>query len=271
MAKQTEKDSHYQHLEQQDSLTLLQWMNLEDHTVPQTLATVLPALAALVDAVADRMLAGGRLFYLGSGTSGRLGVVDASECPPTFGVPQGWVVGIIAGGDAAIRVAQEGAEDDRQQGWADLLAQGANPADTVLGITASGTTPYVLGAVQAAREAGLLTASLSCCSPAAVSALVDHPLEVVTGPEFVTGSTRLKAGTAQKLVLNMLSTAVMIRLGRVQGNRMVDMLLTNDKLVERGTRYVAEATGLPFAAAQALLLQHGSVRAAVAANYASGQ
>ncbi|MBX3103237.1 MAG: N-acetylmuramic acid 6-phosphate etherase, partial [Bacteroidetes bacterium] len=236
-------------------------------TVPQVVGTVLPALARLADAVADRMLAGGRLFYLGSGTSGRLGVVDASECPPTFGVPHGLVVGIIAGGDAAIRKAREGAEDDRHQGWQDLLAHQAGPQDTVLGITASGTTPYVLGALQQAREAGLLTASLSCCSPAAVSALVEHPLEVVTGPEFVTGSTRLKAGTAQKLVLNMLSTTVMIRLGRVHGNRMVDMLLTNDKLIARGTRYVAEATGLTETEAQALLLQHGSVRAAVTAFY----
>lgn len=263
-SKQTEKDSPYRHLEQQSIGTLLQWMNREDKTVPDAVERALPQIEALVKLVTDRMLAGGRLFYMGSGTSGRLGIVDASECPPTFGVPQGRVVGIIAGGDAAIRVAQEGAEDDTEQGWRDLLAHNPTSADVVVGITASGTTPYVLGALRSARDNGLGTGSISCNSAAKVSELADCPVEVVVGPEFVTGSTRLKAGTAQKLVLNMLTTTVMIQLGRVQDNRMVDMLLTNDKLVERGTRYVAEATGLPMAEAQALLLQHGSVRAAIA-------
>ncbi|MFN7707237.1 MAG: N-acetylmuramic acid 6-phosphate etherase [Sphingobacteriia bacterium] len=265
MSKQTEANSAYQALEQQELRTLLHWMNQEDQTVPLAVAQALPQIEQLVNLVYSRMQAGGRLFYLGSGTSGRLGVVDASECPPTFGVPQGRVVGLIAGGDAAIRLAQEGAEDDQSQGWKDLQQHGANPQDVVVGITASGTTPYVLGALKQARAAGIATGSISCNHPAEVSGWADAPVEVVVGPEFVTGSTRLKAGTAQKLVLNMLTTAVMIRLGHVQGNRMVDMKLSNEKLIDRGTRYVAEATSLPYAEAKHLLLLHGSVRAAIAA------
>ncbi len=246
-----------------DTAALLRAMNGEDRTVAEAVSRALPALEALVDATADRLLAGGRLFYLGAGTSGRLGVVDASECPPTFGVPQGLVVGLIAGGDGAIRKAVEGAEDDPEGGWRDLLAHGVGPADVVVGIAASGTTPYVVGALERCRAAGILTGAVTAHPGSPVSRAAERPVDVDTGPEFVTGSTRLKAGTAQKMVLNMLSTAVMIRLGRVQDNRMVDMQLTNAKLVERGTRMVAEATGLDRPSAERLLREAGSVRQAV--------
>jgi len=263
----TESDSPYRDLEHQSVPTLLAAINHEDHTVPQAVARALPQITALVQALEVKMRNGGRLFYLGSGTSGRLGIVDASECPPTYGVPHGLVVGIIAGGDGAIRKAVEGAEDDTAQGMIDLQAQGVSPADFVVGISASGTTPYVLGALRSLRELGIATGCLVCNADSPIAALADYPIEVVVGPEFVTGSTRMKAGTAQKLVLNMITTTVMIRLGRVRGNRMVDMQLSNAKLVARGTRYVAEATGLPEDQAQALLLQHGSVRAAVQAHF----
>lgn len=263
--KTTEASSLYDHLEQMSTRELLTNINREDQKVPQVIVGMLPQIEALVERVYAQMREGGRLFYLGSGTSGRLGIVDASECPPTYGVPHGWVVGLIAGGDGAIRQAVEFAEDDRQQGWHDLQAHRVNPGDFVLGITASGTTPYVLGAVEACRAAGIPTGGLTCNAEAPLSALVEYPIEAVVGPEFVTGSTRMKAGTAQKLILNMISTSVMVKLGRVQGNRMVDMQLANQKLVARGTRMVMEATGLDEARAQARLLETGSVRAAIEA------
>ncbi len=265
--RSTEADSPVGDLTALSTAELLAAMNALDAEVPAVVSGCAPALGRLIDALAPRMQQGGRLFYLGAGTSGRLGVVDASECPPTFGVPAGMVVGIIAGGDAAIRRAVEGAEDDTAAGWAELTGTLAvTPLDTVVGLSASGTTPYVLGAVRAARAAGLLTACITCNVGSPLAAAVEHPLEAVVGPELLTGSTRLKAGTATKLLLNQLSTLTMIRLGRVQGSRMVDMQLSNAKLIARGTRYVAEATGLPEAEARALLLRHGSVRGAVAAH-----
>ncbi|MBI1191891.1 MAG: N-acetylmuramic acid 6-phosphate etherase [Bacteroidetes bacterium] len=259
----TEQPSEHRHLEQLPVRELLERMNAEDQTVPAAVARALPRIEALIEAVVDHLLAGGRLFYLGAGTSGRLGVVDASECPPTFGVPQGLVVGLIAGGDAAIRKAVEFAEDDLDAGWRDLQEHGVSAADLVVGIAASGGTPYVVGALKHCRAAGIKTGCIVCNPDSAVAAAADFPVEVVVGPEFVTGSTRLKAGTAQKLVLNMVSTAAMIRLGRVKDNRMVDMQLSNEKLVERGTRMVMEGTGLPAPAAKDLLLTWGSVREAI--------
>jgi N-acetylmuramic acid 6-phosphate etherase len=245
---------------------LLIGINEEDHTVPLAVEKEIPQLEKLVDACVERMQAGGRLFYMGAGTSGRLGIVDASECPPTFGVPQGMVIGIIAGGDQAIRKAVEFAEDDREQGWKDLEVFNMTEKDVVVGIAASGTTPYVLGALEKAKSQGILTGGISCNPGSPLSQLADIAITPMVGPEFVTGSTRMKSGTAQKLVLNMLSTAIMIRLGRVKGNRMVDMQLSNDKLVDRGTKMVMAATGLDEESANELLLKHGSVRAAVEAN-----
>ncbi len=259
----TEQPSAHRHLDQLSVGELLVRMNSEDQTVPAAVAKALPRIEALVEAVVDHLLAGGRLFYLGAGTSGRLGVVDASECPPTFGVPQGLVVGLIAGGDAAIRKAVEFAEDDQDAGWRDLQQHGVTQADFIVGIAASGGTPYVVGALKHCREAGINTGCIVCNPGSAVAAVADYPIEVVVGPEFVTGSTRLKAGTAQKLVLNMVSTATMIRLGRVHDNRMVDMQLSNEKLVDRGTRMVIEGTGLPHDSAKTLLLKWGSVREAL--------
>ncbi len=261
--KTTEQASHYDHLETMRTRDLLVNINQEDQTVPLAVARAIPQIEPVVDRIYEQMNAGGRLFYVGSGTSGRLGIVDASECPPTFGVPADWVIGLIAGGEGAIYKAVEYAEDSREAGWKDLQSYQVNEADFVLGVTASGTTPYVLGAVKQARNYGIPTAGLSCNANAALSALVEYPIEVVVGPEFVTGSTRMKSGTAQKLVLNMISTSVMIRLGRVQGNKMVDMQLTNHKLVDRGARMIVEASQLEYETAKSLLLQHGSVRAAL--------
>jgi len=223
----------------------------------------LPAIESLVEEIIPRMQKGGRLIYIGAGTSGRLGILDASECPPTYGVPHGLVLGIIAGGDIAIRKAVENAEDDFEQAWHDIQQHGFNIQDTVIGIAASGTTPYAIGGVKAARAAGLLTACITCNSDSPLAAAVDYPVEVVVGPEFVTGSTRMKAGTAQKLVLNMISTSVMIKLGKVKGNKMVDMQLSNKKLVDRGARMIMEATGLDKEKSKSMLHQYGSVRAAV--------
>ena len=257
----TESPSEYNHLETLTTADLLAGMNQLDHTVPQTVARALPQVEALVEAIVARLGAGGRLFYIGAGTSGRLGVVDASECPPTFGVPAGLVVGIIAGGDKAIRQAVEGAEDDAEQAWQDLLAHDINAKDVLVGIAASGRTPYVIGGLNRARAAGLATGCVVCNAGSAVAAAAEFPVEVVTGPEFLTGSTRLKAGTAQKLVLNMLTTATFIRLGRVKGNKMVDMQLSNEKLVHRGELMLMDELGIGAAEAAALLKQHGSVRA----------
>ena len=264
----TETPSEYQNLETLPTAALLAGLNQLDQTVPLTVQKALPQLERLVEVVVARLKAGGRLFYIGAGTSGRLGVVDASECPPTFGVPAGLVVGIMAGGDGAIRQAVEGAEDNATQAWVDLQHFNATTQDVVVGIAASGRTPYVVGGLRAARAAGLATGCVVCNAGSAVAAACEFPVEVVTGPEFVTGSTRLKAGTAQKLVLNMLTTATFIRLGRVRGNKMVDMQLSNDKLVERGQLMLVDELGITRPEAAALLRQHGSVRAALVAHSA---
>ena len=249
---------------------LLQNINREDQTVPQTVAIVIPQIEALVVRAVERLRKGGRLFYIGAGTSGRLGIVDASECPPTYGVPHGLVVGIMAGGDRAIRKAVEFAEDDPEQGWKDLQDHGINAGDVLIGIAASGRTPYVIGAVEKARNEGLLTGCITCNPGSKLAAAAEFPIEVVVGPEFVTGSTRMKAGTAQKLVLNMISTSIMIQLGRVKGNKMVDMQLTNEKLVKRGIRMLMEELDLDEENAEKWLLQYGSVRKATEA-FRSGQ
>ncbi len=261
----TEQSSPHRHLETLSTRELLQRINAEDKTVPYAVERAIPQIEALVEALVPRMQNGGRLFYIGAGTSGRLGIVDASEIPPTYGAPPGWVVGIIAGGDGAIRRAVEGAEDSTTQAWEDLQAHHIDEQDFVIGIAASGTTPYVVHGLRACRQHGIPTGCITCNPGAPVLDEADYPVLVVTGPEFVTGSTRMKAGTAQKLVLNMISTSAMIRLGRVEDNKMVDMQLSNNKLIARGTRMVAQATGLDEATARQLLLQHGSVREAIAA------
>lgn len=261
----TEQSSPHRHLETLSTRELLERINAEDKTVPFAVERALPQIEALVEALVPRMAAGGRLFYIGAGTSGRLGIVDASEIPPTYGAPPGWVIGLIAGGDGAIRKAVEGAEDSETQAWEDLRAHQIDEQDFVVGIAASGTTPYVVHGLRTCRQHGIPTGCITCNPGAPVLAEADYPILVVTGPEFVTGSTRMKAGTAQKLVLNMISTTAMIRLGRVQDNKMVDMQLSNNKLIARGTRMVAQATGLDEESARRLLLEHGSVREAIAA------
>ncbi len=261
----TESPSPHRHLETWSAAELLRAINAEDESVPKAVAKALPQLEALVEATVEALQAGGRLFYIGAGTSGRLGVVDASECPPTFGVNHDLVVGLIAGGDSAIRRAVEGAEDDRTAAWRDLQAAGAQSGDVLVGLAASGSTPYVVGGLEAAHAAGLVTGCIVCNPDSAVAAACAFPVEIVTGAEFVTGSTRMKAGTAQKLALNMLSTATMIRLGRVLDNRMVDMALSNDKLWDRGSRMLQEEFGISDAEARQLLVAHGSVRLARAA------
>lgn len=262
----TEQPGPVDNLHTMSALELVRAMHEVDEAVQPAVEKASVPLAKFVEALAANMQEGGRLFYLGAGTSGRLGVVDASECPPTFGVEPGRVIGIMAGGDSAIRSAVEGAEDDEQQGWLDLQSHDVGPLDTIVGIAASGRTPYVIGALTRAREDGLLTGCITCNPDSAIVSACEHPIVAVTGPEFVTGSTRMKAGTATKLLLNRLTTSVMILLGHVQGNRMVDMQLTNNKLVERGSRMVAEATGLDMNTAKFMLLEHGSVRAAVQAH-----
>ncbi len=261
----TESASGYDHLERMNVRELLIHINQEDKTVPFAVEKSIPQIEQLVEQVVARMAQGGRLFYIGAGTSGRLGIVDASECPPTFGVPFDLVIGLMAGGDKAIRRAVENAEDDSEQAWKDLAAYQLTELDSVVGIAASGRTPYVIGGLQAAREAGILTGCIVCNEGSAVASAAEFPVEVVVGPEFVTGSTRMKSGTAQKLVLNMLSTSVMIRLGRVKGNKMVDMQMTNHKLVERAIRMVVEELGVSREEAEALLNAHGSVRGAIEA------
>ncbi|OYU80028.1 MAG: N-acetylmuramic acid 6-phosphate etherase [Flavobacterium sp. BFFFF1] len=266
--KTTEQSSNYNSLESMPIGELLKNMNLEDKTVPYAVEKALPQIERLVTELVSRMQQGGRLFYIGAGTSGRLGIVDASECPPTFGVPFDLVNGIIAGGDAAIRRAVENAEDDATQAWKDLSAMGIKEHDTVIGIAASGTTPYVIGGLQKCNEHGILTGSICCNAGSPLSQTAKYPIEVIVGPEFVTGSSRMKAGTAQKLVLNMISTATMIRLGRVKGNKMVDMQLSNKKLVDRGAKMIVDETGVTYDEALELLIQYGSVRSAVD-NYTS--
>lgn len=259
----TESPSNYDGLDLMSTQEILMGMNDEDARIAGIVRSQISAITLLVDALVSKMQRGGRLFYMGAGTSGRLGIVDASECPPTFGVEPGRVVGIIAGGDRAIRKAVENAEDDTEQGYKDLQVHDINTNDVVVGIAASGRTPYVLGALQACRQAGIITGCIVCNSDSPVAKAVDFPIELITGPEFLTGSTRLKAGTATKLALNMITTAAMIRMGRVKGNKMVDMQLSNDKLVDRGTRMIMEETGLDYDTAQLVLLKEGSVRAAI--------
>ena len=264
MKRTTEADSNYQDLDKMSVDDLLMNMNKEDQSVPMAVKNSLSEIEELIQSIVPRMQEGGRLFYIGAGTSGRLGVVDASECPPTFGVSHDMVVGIIAGGDSAIRKAVEFAEDDTELGWKDLQAQNILETDTVIGIAASGSTPYVIGALELCNQNGINTGCITCNKGSKLAQVARFPVEVEVGPEFVTGSTRMKSGTAQKLVLNMISTAVMIRLGKVKGNKMVDMQLSNVKLVDRGTNMVVSQTGLNYQKAKELLLREGSVRKAVA-------
>ena len=259
----TERASNYEHLEQMSTAQLLQNINQEDKSVPDAIEKELPQIEKMVEAVVTKMKEGGRLFYIGAGTSGRLGVLDASEIPPTFGVSGDWVIGLIAGGDTALRNAVENAEDDTEQAWKDLQKFHIGPTDVLLGIAASGTTPYVIGGVKRARKEGLVTGCITCNSGSPLSKEVQIPIQCVVGPEFVTGSTRMKAGTAQKLILNMISTSAMIRMGRVKGNKMVDMQLSNKKLVSRGIKMIMEELGVEEEEAQRLLKEHGSVRKAL--------
>ncbi len=242
---------------------LLTNINKEDKTVPYAIEKAIPKIEKLLNVIVKQMKQGGRLFYIGAGTSGRLGIVDASECPPTYGVPQGLVIGIIAGGDKAIRKAVEFAEDDKAQGWKDLLEHKINAKDIVIGIAASGSTPYVVGSLEECNKNNITTGCIVCNKGSNVAKVAKHKIEVIVGPEFVTGSTRMKSGTAQKLILNMISTSVMIKLGRVKGNKMVDMQLSNNKLVDRGTKMIADEIKVSYQKANELLLKHGSVRKAV--------
>ena len=261
--KITEQESRYHKLESMQIVDLLININAEDSSVPAAVARAIPQIEKLIENISDKMLMGGRLFYIGAGTSGRLAIVDASECPPTYGVPPGLVVAIIAGGEKAITTAVEFAEDDFEQGWKDLQEYNVSDKDVVVGIAASGTTPYVIGALEECRKRGIITGSISCNPDSPVSASADYPIEVVVGPEFITGSTRMKSGTAQKLVLNMISTCAMIQLGRVEDNKMVNMQLTNEKLIDRGVKMLMEKIQLnDYNQAKDLLLKYGSVRKA---------
>ena len=262
-SKTTESDSKYNHLEKMGISELLTNINSEDKSVPFAIEKELVNIEKLIEVIVSKMIEGGRLFYLGAGTSGRLGVVDASECPPTFGVEHGLVIGLIAGGDSAMWKAVEFAEDDTELGWKDLQKHLINDKDVVVGIAASGTTPYVIGALEACNANDIITGCIVCNDSSPVADVAKYPIEVVVGPEFVTGSTRMKSGTAQKLVLNMLSTAVMIKLGKVIGNKMVDMQLSNNKLVDRGAKMVMNQLGIDYDLAKELLLKYGSVRKAV--------
>ncbi|MDR3262249.1 MAG: N-acetylmuramic acid 6-phosphate etherase [Tannerella sp.] len=261
--KITEAPSLYNDLEIKSTRALLEEMNTENQKVIPAVQKAIPRIEELVDRIVPRMQQGGRLFYIGAGTSGRLGVLDASEIPPTFGMPPTCVIGLIAGGDAALRSSVENAEDDAEQGWKDLMQHHINPKDTVVGIAASGATPYVIGALREARKQGVLTASISSNPESPVAAEADIAIEITVGPEYVTGSSRMKSGTGQKLILNMISTSVMIKLGRVKGNKMVNMQLTNRKLVNRGIRMLTEELHISLEQARTLLLMHGSVKAAM--------
>lgn len=265
MKKITESPSLYNHLETLSTQELLAGINAEDTKVALAVQLILPDIAAFVDACYPQMKQGGRLFYIGAGTSGRLGIVDASECPPTFGVDHGVVVGLIAGGDSAIRKAVEFAEDDATQAWKDLESHTINPNDCLVGIAASGTTPYVMGAIEKANSLGMLTGGITCNPGSPLALEARYPMVPVVGPEFVTGSTRMKSGTAQKLVLNMISTSIMIKLGHVKGNKMVDMQLSNEKLVDRAIRMICEEIPVDESAAAQLLKEHHSVRASILA------
>ena len=256
----TETESYYKNLQELSLEEILSSINKEDQTVPLAVAKALPQIKALAAAIVEKMSRGGRLFYIGAGTSGRLGILDASECPPTFGVPYDLVIGLIAGGDTAIKKAVENAEDDLIQAWMDLQQYHIDENDVLIGIAASGTTPYVLGGLRIAAEHNITTGCIVCNSDTPVAGAARYPVEVVVGPEFLTGSTRMKAGTAQKMVLNMLTTSVMIRLGKVKGNKMVDMQLTNSKLYRRGIRIIVRETGIDERQAENLLRKYGSIR-----------
>ena len=261
--KITESDSVHNNLEKLNTITLLKGINEEDHKVPRAIEAILPQIEKFIDSAFENMKNGGRLFYIGAGTSGRLGIVDASECPPTFGVSHDLVIGLIAGGDGAIRKAVEFAEDDEKQGWIDLKSHDLNKNDCVVGIAASGTTPYVVGALKKCNENHILTGCITCNPGSPLELNAKFPMTPVVGPEFVTGSTRMKAGTAQKLVLNMITTSSMIKLGKVLGNKMVDMQLSNNKLVDRGTKMIMDKTSISSEKAKELLLKYGSVREAI--------
>ena len=263
MQKTTESDSNYDALEKMSTVDLLKNINREDKTVAHSVEKQIPHIEKLVNVIVSKMKLGGRLFYLGAGTSGRLGIVDASECPPTFGVDHDLVIGLMAGGDKAMRKAVEFAEDNTNLGWEDLQSYNINEKDVVIGIAASGATPYVIGALKRCQEEKISTACIVCNSNSPVAAVADFPIEVVVGPEFVTGSTRMKSGTAQKLVLNMISTSVMIQLGKVKGNKMVDMQLSNNKLVDRGVNMIMKELVVDYDTANKLLEKYGSVRNAV--------
>lgn len=261
--KITEQPSLHDDLEKKSVRELLEGINQEDQKIANVITGCIPQIEKLVEQIVPRVMAGGRIFYMGAGTSGRLGVLDASEIPPTFGMPNTVVIGLIAGGDTALRNPVENAEDNTAQGWKDLEAHHINPKDTVIGIAASGTTPYVIGALEEARRHGILTGAISSNPDSPLSQAADVAIEMVVGPEFVTGSSRMKSGTGQKMILNMISTSVMIKLGRVKGNRMVNMQLSNKKLVDRGTKMVSEELGIGYDEANRLLLCHGSVKKAV--------
>lgn len=261
--KISEQSSLYNDLEKKSVSELLHDINTEDKKVALAVEKAIPQIEKLVTEIVARMKRGGRIFYMGAGTSGRLGVLDASEIPPTFGMDPSWVIGLIAGGDTALRNPVENAEDDTAQGWKDLQEFNINDRDTVIGIAASGTTPYVIGAIEEAKKHGILTAAITSNPDAPVSQVADIPIEMVVGPEYVTGSSRMKSGTGQKMICNMITTSVMIQMGRVKGNKMVNMQLSNAKLVDRGTRMVVEELGLPYEEAKRLLLLHGSVKNAV--------
>ncbi len=263
MKKTTESDSNYDGLDKMSVSELLTNINREDKTVAKSVEKQINHIEKLIATIVPKMKIGGRLFYIGAGTSGRLGIVDASECPPTFGVDHGLVIGLMAGGDKAMRKAVEFAEDDTELGWRDLSEYNINTNDVVIGIAASGTTPYVIGALKKCQERNIATACVVCNEGSPLSEVSDFPIEVVVGPEFVTGSTRMKSGTAQKLVLNMISTSVMIKLGKVKGNKMVDMQLSNNKLVDRGTKMIMKEIEVDYETANALLKEYGSVRNAV--------
>ncbi|WP_335975384.1 N-acetylmuramic acid 6-phosphate etherase [Gaetbulibacter jejuensis] len=267
--KTTEQDSNYNHLEKMTVNQLLTNINNEDKTVPIAVEKAIPQIEALVKAIVEKLKNGGRLFYIGAGTSGRLGIVDASECPPTFGVSHDLVIGLIAGGDTAIRKAVEFAEDSKDQAWKDLKEYDVSKKDVVVGIAASGTTPYVIGGLEKCNEQGIATGCITCNYKSPLSLTAQFPIEVIVGPEFVTGSSRMKAGTAQKLVLNMITTTTMIQLGHVKGNKMVDMQLSNNKLVDRGTKMIMSELNIQQEEAQHLLNKHKSVRLAIQ-NYKHG-
>jgi len=260
----TEQSSPYHHLEKMSIHEVLTSINQEDKGIPSAVEKSIPAMEEMIAVIVDKMLAGGRLFYIGAGTSGRLGILDASEIPPTYGMPFDLIIGIIAGGEEAIRKPIENAEDSKTQGWLDLLEYKVNDKDVVIGIAASGTTPYVIGALEESRKMGIVTGCITCNPGTRLAEQSDYPVEVLVGPEFVTGSTRMKAGTAQKMVLNMISTTVMIQVGRVEDNKMVNMQLTNQKLIDRGTTIIMEKTGISdYQKAQDLLRKYGSVKKAV--------